>query len=575
MPIRCSNGFLILLLSTFPFLSILGCDQKEPNGSKEPDTPIETPQKPVPVPEEEPLAGKPIDGARIGWDYSSQVTLDEDGGCYARIIRLQDGTHMAAYETAGGVYIKRSTDAGASWSDKAVVIDYYFEGGIRVNAANAEICQLSDGTLLCGANFRPSAEGIAPWSIAVSRSEDGGKSWTAADIIYEADIYSSNGCWEPYFLELPDGKVHVYFANEKHYSKSSEQEISCMISSDKGKTWDKKVRTVSFRKGFRDGMPVARVFNNQIVVTIEDNIYGNFVPFTVRCPLSDPWAEPVTADSECREQALVEDIQNNQTYGGAPYLLKLPSGDAVMSYQRAYGNDWQMSDMEVVIGDKEARNFARPSRPFKVTSGGSCLWNSVGLIDESHIVAVGSLNLGKSTIPVVKKGRVMANLQIQKEKVTSLPIFVGSESDSKVNAGVAHTSSDILIEIDVKDKTPYIGRGNSDGVHIYIDPVNKAWSELYSGVYRIWLPISGYAEISEWRDSKWSTIESIRAVKNDTADGYSISATVPKAILGEINSNQIRIGLTLYDYDHNGNFLDEDLVDMARNAPCTWLPLSF
>ena len=522
----------------------------------------------------EPSAGAPVDGVRLAWDYSSYTTIADEGGCYARVIRLESGGLMSACETAGTVAIRKCFDGGTTWGGKRVVINSYVQNGVKVNAANAEICQLADGTLLCAANYRPSAEGVAPWSIAVSISEDGGNVWSDRKIVYKADKYSANGCWEPYFLELPDGTVHLYFANEAPYTNSSEQEISVISSSDKGRNWSSKAKTVSFRKGYRDGMPVARIFNDQIVVAIEDNVYGNFVPFTVRCPLSDSWSSPITALSKGRSQALLEDLQDNNIYAGAPYLLKLPSGEAVMSYQRAYTDNWELSLMEVVVGDEEARNFTRPSRPFQVPYGSSCLWNSLALIDDSTIAAVGSLNSDKVTKPVMKKAVVMTDMCVQPGSVSHLPVFIGSRGLSNMRAGIAHTESDFLFRFQVSDNTPFSSKDKSDGIYVYIDVLDKLWTDLYDGLYRIWVPSTGQAVISRYYKGAWRKIESVSAVNEDMAGGYKINLTLPKSLLGEINQSQIRVGMTLCDYSSTDTGYEESLADMNRNAPCTWMPFN-
>lgn len=518
---------------------------------------------------EKPLS---VDGPRIAWDHSSFSVIDGHGGCYPRIIRLDDGTHMAAYETAGTVAVRKSLDGGVSWGDKQVVISHYKAGSVRVNAANAEICQLSDGTLLCGANFRPSADGTAPWSIAVARSSDGGLSWTLPEIVYKADVYAVNGCWEPYFLELPDGKVHLYFANEGPYTNSEEQEISCLVSEDGGRTWGTDALTVSFRGGHRDGMPVARVFGDEIVVAIEDNVYGEFVPFTVRCGLSDAWQEPVLSESECRAQALVEDIQDGKVYGGAPYLLKLPSGEAVMSYQRAYGDRWDMSTMEVVIGDKEAREFARPSYPFEVHDGEQCLWNSLCMMDDVTIGAVGSLTVDGRTLPVMKKGRVIADVKAQGRDVQELPIFIGSKSDSHVGAGVGQTGKELVFRMKVSDMDVYVGvEACSDGIYLYADPVGS--EVLSEGAWRIWCSPFGKAVMYGWRNGSWKRLCRLSMSTELTDDGYELVLAVPKSRLKGLDEDGVRLGMTFFNYSPDGEGYEEDLVDMVRNTPCTWLPV--
>ena len=65
----------------------------------------------------QPKKGNPIDGVRIGWDYSTLQQLSAKGG-YPRSIRLQDHSVVAVYEDYKTGYAMRcSVDEGVSWSD--------------------------------------------------------------------------------------------------------------------------------------------------------------------------------------------------------------------------------------------------------------------------------------------------------------------------------------------------------------------------------------------------------------------------------------------------------------------------
>lgn len=100
---------------------------------------------------------------------------------------------------------------------------------------------------------------------------------------------------------------------------------------------------VSFRENRRDGMPVARILGDEIVVVIEDNNVDRFKPYTVRTEkLKDNWVKPVLADSPHREYALAEEDRQFR-YIGAPYLLKLPTSETLISYQT---NEKRASDWE-------------------------------------------------------------------------------------------------------------------------------------------------------------------------------------------------------------------------------------
>src|SRR5690606_30518015 len=154
------------------------------------------------------------------------------------------------------------------------------------------------------------------------------------------------------FLQLPDGTLQVYFANEKPYTATDEQEISVLVSVDNGYTWSSEAQTVSFRPGRRDGMPVPLVVGDEILVAIEDNKVGQFKPYIVRTSIADNWKVPVGAESPMREYALRDSLPE-EVYAGAPYLARLATGEVLLAYQTTKDRsaDWEKSIMEVAIGD--------------------------------------------------------------------------------------------------------------------------------------------------------------------------------------------------------------------------------
>lgn len=399
-----------------------------------------------------------VEGARIAWDYSSETKIS-DRGAYARVKKLLDGSYIAAFEDRrGSVCISRSDDL-VNWSEPEKVISGFstkISGtNVRVNVANAEIIQLADGTLLCGGNYRPATEGVYPYSIVVARSEDSGATWSAPNILYKAGNVFGDGCWEPSFLQLPDGTVHIYFANESPYRHSDEQEISLLVSTDSGRSWSSDARTVSFRKNRRDGMPVAALFDDEIVVVIEDNKQGQFKPYTVRTSLDSLWCTPVFATSGMRDYALSEVIPDS-VYMGAPYIQRLSGGEAVISYQTTSGrtSEWELSCMEVAIGDNNARSFGKRTRPFDVPLDKEGKWNSLSVIDSTTILAVSSSNKdGGEIAPWIKKGYIIKEDIIGKGTENKRQFFIGERSCSNMSAGVGLDGNTLIVNIDVNDTT--------------------------------------------------------------------------------------------------------------------------
>jgi hypothetical protein len=195
-------------------------------------------------------------------------------------------------------------------------------------------------------------------------------------------------------MELPWGELHLYFANEKPYPDSTEQEITLMRSFDNGETWDAPER-VSFRARRRDGMPVPVFLQDGkgIALAIEDNgLAGAFKPVIVHTRVEDNWLSgAVTGDSERRWSAL-ETPLDPAYYAGAPYLRQFPTGETVLSFQsgegRERGDTLTYSRMAVYIGDSEARNFTSRSFPFDVPQNASGLWNSLFIKNGDTVTAV-------------------------------------------------------------------------------------------------------------------------------------------------------------------------------------------
>jgi hypothetical protein len=349
----------------------------------------------------------------IVWDETSLLRIAEEGG-YPRLCRLNDGSFLVVYENRrGDVVVKRSTDEGNSWDDpvtayeKFEFVDPESSASTAVNIANPEIAQLANGDILLACNLRPRTEGIYPFSIGLKRSSDNGRTWSDAKILYQAAPLFRDGCWEPSFLVLPDGTVQIYFANESPYRDSDEQEISMITSTDNGHTWSENPTTVSFRQGYRDGMPVAVHDGSNIHVAIEDNLSGQFKPYIIRGTVGNPWVEAVLEDSPYRFSALQSPLPDT-VYAGAPYLIRTENNIYVLAYQTTKDRslDWERSTMEVQVSDTPS-DFRNPSRPFNVPLSKEAKWNSLANLGNNTIAALSSTNFDGEKIGVwMVKGKI-------------------------------------------------------------------------------------------------------------------------------------------------------------------------
>lgn len=326
----------------------------------------------------------------VTWDSTHPVLVHE-GGHYGRITRLDRDTLIAGFDFKGAIHFRLSHDEGKTWEvpGKIAAIE-------RGTCTNTEFCVLKNGNLLCFFNFRPSGGANLPYSIRMCRSRDGAKSWSPPKTLYSAGNDFGDGCWEPAAVQLPDGQVHIYFANESPYRKSNEQEISLLRSKDDGRTWS-IAETVSFRKHSRDGMPVPVLAANgsAIAVAIEDNgLSGGFKPVIVCSRLErGGWRGGVVdGDNHFRWGALAKPLPAS-TYAGAPYLRQFPDGPFILSFQMADSGDMKDSRMAVSLGNNRAREFGVPTFPFPETPGKAQLWNSLFIKNENTVTAVSETTL--------------------------------------------------------------------------------------------------------------------------------------------------------------------------------------
>ncbi|MBR4994506.1 MAG: exo-alpha-sialidase [Alistipes sp.] len=337
----------------------------------------------------------------IKWDATSLRHIC--GGVYARIKSVGDDFALV-YSAGPTAYIRWSSDECKNWSEPKEVARA--EG---YNYTNCELLALKSGRLLYMWNARPQTETL-PYKIMAAISDDCGKSWSE-QTLYIADTSFSNGCWEPVALELPNGEIQLYFANESPYRQSDEQEITMLRSFDGGDSWSEP-ETVAMRKGSRDGMPVPLYLptSKEVVMAIEDNgLRGKFKPVIVRS--ADGWHDGcVGGDDPRREEALKEVWQLHDTiYAGAPYLISIGDKHTLLSVQSTEGrkgHDHRFANMQVYVGDNEARNFRNGTAPMpELDADGSALWNSLCAINSHRVIAIMSVSkapAGKNGIWVVE-----------------------------------------------------------------------------------------------------------------------------------------------------------------------------
>ncbi|MBV9851530.1 MAG: exo-alpha-sialidase [Armatimonadetes bacterium] len=210
------------------------------------------------------------------WGEKTHVA---DAG-WGRMTRLTDGRWLCVnnlYPRPNSVLqLEISADNARTWTPLATVA----EAGRNLD--NGEVIPLPGGAILL--TCRSVVNGRS-YHLPVYRSADGGKTWTFLSQVDTSDSpvngnRPSQGLWEPHFFLLPDGRIAVAYANEKHSVENPAYSQVCSekVSSDGGKTWGPEVRLAAQigGGGQRPGMPVVtRMTNGQYIAVYEVVGVGN------------------------------------------------------------------------------------------------------------------------------------------------------------------------------------------------------------------------------------------------------------------------------------------------------------
>jgi hypothetical protein len=250
---------------------------------------------------------------------------------------------------------------------------------------------------------------VFPYTIAVKTSDDAGKTWSAMKHVYKSEIWKENalsGCWEPFVLELPDGTVQIYFADETPYKKkgSNWQNISIIESKDGGDTWSAP-RIVSQNGSGRDGMPVVVLLDGILYMAVETSEPGTRLhPIVISSTLEDNWQTPVLTDSPNRFHPFKSSLKSDVVYSGAPYII-VTDNYIVYSYQIAdisddkKENDSRHAAMEVQVclksevKDGVFNTMRAASRPIDLDQWTeTAVWNSLCDLGNDEILAVSQYN---------------------------------------------------------------------------------------------------------------------------------------------------------------------------------------
>ncbi|MBL0739992.1 exo-alpha-sialidase [Chryseolinea lacunae] len=538
-----------------------------------------------------------VEGIRMAWDFStrrqvSPVAARNSG--YARLVVLPDKTWFCVFESDGVVLGAKSLDDGNTWTAASLISPK--ERGMA--SAVPDVLVLDDGSVLVSYNMRPpgnNTDTTRHFSIRTKRSVDGGTTWSETVELYRAGHEFKNGCWEPAQIQLPSGEVQLFIANEGPYTKSNEQEITMFRSRDRGASWSKGEQ-VSFSKGYRDGMPAPLLLNGsqEVLVAIEDNGIQPpaFKPSILRMQnTKDLSLKSIDATNPNRAQAFEgKNKLPSVKYGGAPYIRQLPSGEIILSYQsneRRKDDVWDRSDMVVAIGSNDGRNFTRKSIPFYIADPTkTSLWNSISVVNDSTVVALGSTNAyADNTAVWMIKGHIVHELSARPKNAPLTEkqkqhVFIGGYGKTQMTMNVQWDDNALHGQIQVKDEHVFSGTGDPvhDGIRVLLDPQNISTTAPAPGIFALTLFADGKMLFEQGKDGHWTPQHTtgIQTSITKTADGYQANVSIPWNLVQGRPPLNSRIGFHAVLLETTtGKTLDytEPMAGNITDAPYSWSTL--
>lgn len=515
------------------------------------------------------------------------TTLKTATPIYARVKMLADSTFLLMYQNANSastVYYSRSNDL-CEWQEGQALFAPYVvttpAGSDMRKYSAGDAVVLSNGDILAVAGFRansgyryyPECNGIS-----IRRSTDNGFSWGEEQIIYSGTV------WEPYLLELPNGKLQCYFTDAEPVLRNSG--TSVVESTDGGATWSstavgdcyKVIRQYKYdNRGtaiYTDQMPSVRMLNDghTLLGFMEARLEDDASSATSTYKMSlvygrDDWKHLSEGETG------PEDRQTNLFKGAAGYVAQFASGETVISCN--IGSTFSMK-----LGSADGRTFNGATwasgwfQPFS----GVGYWGSTEICSSHEIIGTMHSSTGIQIGKFYLNHRIDAPLQtttldgLGNEWQNDQALVLCSASDySEVAIRAAHDADNLCLLVERSDR--YLN--SADSTVLYVQGCSLDALDSSAALKIVILPDGSFSCMRRndrvWSETSLDRVKCKTTVVGTPDDGrsdvgYLSEIVIPFSVIGYVGGDYVAFDAESYDGDQTDTF-----TNAVSTKPQTWM----
>ncbi|GIO90238.1 RICIN domain-containing protein [Paenibacillus lactis] len=335
----------------------------------------------------------PVHAASTGMAWASQqiaiYTPPSGGVWYPRLLKLSPSEWLVSFDTnAGGgntrIVVSRTQDGGKTWSAPITAVS-----STAGNVGNGQMLRLPSGEIWLAYRLVVQNGSTYEIQLNVRRSVDGGHTWSdlPGGLIGSSTASGFKGLWEPH-LEMINDTIAVLYADDSPTAVGTTGLQNLYMKTWNGSSWGNRI-TVSdgVAAGSRDGMPVITRMNDGRYITVFEasDVAGH--PFVIKYKISADgfnWSVP--------RQTLYVPIGSGKK-AGAPFVVKLADGRLMAAFQTdesSANTGDPYTSMHTMISSDNGATWQHKTNVFPVSDTKSSNWNALMTIDSTRVAAVTS-----------------------------------------------------------------------------------------------------------------------------------------------------------------------------------------